>query len=73
MSKKDTWSYDWSWTQPYVAMNEFYINNDSKEQKILEELALLDSIDEKVQNQLTYPEAQCIIADIMMKRKPNND
>ena len=72
MSKKGTWSYDWSWTQPYVAMNEFYIN-DSKEQKIQEELALLDSIDEKVQNQLTYPEAQRIIADIMMKRKPNND
>jgi len=35
-----------------------------------EELDLLDSIDEDVQNMLTYPEAQSIIAKIMKQRSP---
>ncbi len=21
----NTWSYDWSWTQPYVSMNDFFL------------------------------------------------
>tara|TARA_B100000900_G_C20594052_1_gene722656 strand:+ start:1106 stop:1348 length:243 start_codon:yes stop_codon:yes gene_type:complete len=75
MSKKETWSYDWSWTQPYVSMEEFFnskpvrelAQKNSQEDATLKEISLLDSIDENVQNMLTYPEAESILNKIMKK------
>lgn len=68
MSKKDTWSYDWSWTQPYVSMNEFFqgreVRDIMKEQKTEKELALLDSIDESVNEMLTFPDVEAILNKI---------
>ena len=73
----NTWSYDWSWTQPQVSMNDFFQGKECSEiydaLSVEQELDALDKADEAVQNMLTYPEAQCIIADIMMKRKGKND
>jgi hypothetical protein len=77
MSKKETWSYDWSWTQPYVSMEGFFnskpvrelAQKNSQEDATLKEMSLLDSIDENVQNMLTYPEAESILNKI--KKKEN--
>ena len=66
MSKKETWSYSFEWTQPYVEMQGFF----GKEQKIVprietsNELARLDFLEEEVQNMLTYPDADAIIKKI---------
>tara|TARA_B100001094_G_scaffold190145_1_gene184180 strand:- start:1058 stop:1279 length:222 start_codon:yes stop_codon:yes gene_type:complete len=66
MSKKETWSYSFEWTQPYVEMQGFF----DKEQKIdprietSNELARLDFLEEEVQNMLTYPDAEAIIKKI---------
>ena len=72
------WSYDWSWTQPYVNMEGFGSFNDAykglssgdiyqkmqEEQATQKEMALLASIDEEVQNMLTYPDAEAILNKI---------
>jgi len=66
MSKKETWSYSFEWTQPYVEMHSFF----DKEQKIdprietSNELSRLDFLEEEVQNMLTYPDAEAIIKKI---------
>lgn len=84
MSKSNgKWSYDFSWTQPYVNMEGFGLFRQQfkgmtseevyQDLSVKAEIDRLDETDENVQNMLTYPEAQRIIADIMMKRKPNND
>ena len=75
MSKKDTWSYDWSWTQPYVSMNEFFqgkeVRDIMKERAVEQELDSLDRADETVQNMLTYPDAEAILNKI--KEESKND
>lgn len=69
--------YSITWTQPYQSLNEFFQGQNCREiynrLTLEEEIDALDKVDEVVQNMLTYPEAQCIIADIMMQRKPQND
>ena len=37
------------------------------------EIARLDFLEQEIQNMLTYPDAERIIADIMNGRKPQND
>jgi len=68
MSKKDVWSYDWSWTQPYVSMNEFFQGKECREiyQDLSnqEELDRLDKTDETVDKMLTYPDAEAILNKI---------
>ena len=72
------WSYDFSWTQPYVNMEGFGSFNEQykglssgdiyqkmqEEETTAKEMALLASIDEEVQNMLTYPDAEAIINKI---------
>lgn len=69
--------YSASWTQPYVSLNAFFQGRECREiydaLSVEQELDALDKADEAVQNMLTYPEAERIIADIMMKRKGKND
>jgi len=55
-----SWTYDWSWTQPYVSMNEFFQGQSSVE----EEINLLDKIDEDVQKMLTFPDVEAILNKI---------
>jgi len=68
MSKKETWSYDWSWTQPYTSMDEFFGGQSCQE--IYEDLSVeaeidaLEKTDEVVQNMLTYPDAEAILNKI---------
>lgn len=80
MSKSNgKWSYDFSWTQPYVNMEGFGLFSEQfkgmnseevyQDLSVKEEIDRLDETEETVQNMLTYPEAQSIIADIMKQRK----
>jgi len=55
-----SWTYDWSWTQPYVSMNEFFQGQSSVE----EEINRLDKIDEDVQKMLTFPDVEAILNKI---------
>ena len=49
----------YSWKQPYLSMNhEVYVPREILVQR---ELDLLDEIDRRVQNLLTYPDAERII------------
>jgi hypothetical protein len=73
MSKPNgKWSYDFSWTQPYVNMEGFGLFSNPKEQferttqkeqsiTVSNELARLDFLEEEIQNMLTYPDAERII------------
>jgi len=73
MSKKETWSYDWSWTQPYTSMNEFFQGKDCREiykaLTVEQELDRLDQTDEAIQNMLTYPDAESILNKIKEESK----
>lgn len=75
MSKPNgKWSYDFSWTEPYKKMEGFglwdnpYIREvaqkNAKEQKVETELALLESTDKRIDEMLTYPEAEAIVNKI---------
>lgn len=57
MSKKETWSYDFSWTQPYVAMNGFYNTKSEAEQ----EIERLNETDRAVDLMDRYPDAEAMI------------
>lgn len=73
MSKKETWSYDWSWTQPYVSMNEFFQGKECKDinhaLSLEDEIDALDKADEMVDKMLTYPDAEAILNKIKEQRK----
>jgi len=73
----NTWSYDCSWTQPYVSMNDFFQGKDCREiyeaLSVEKELDALDKIDKRVDEMLTFPEAEAIIKRIMNKRGDSND
>lgn len=58
MSKKNTWSYDFSWTQPYPAMNGFYSPTPNPAH---EELKRLDLVDEWINTMDRYPDAEAMI------------
>ena len=69
MSKPNgKWSYDFSWTQPYVSMNEFFggkeVRDIMKERAVEQELDSLDRADEAVQNMLTFPDVEAILDKI---------
>ena len=63
-----SWTYDWSWTQPYVSMNEFFQGKDCREiyeaLSVKEEIDRLDKIDEDVQKMLTFPDVEAILNKI---------
>ena len=69
----NTWSYDFSWTQPYVSMNDFFQGKECREIfediSIEQELDRLDQTDEIVQNMLTYPDAEAILNKITKEMK----
>ena len=69
----NTWSYDWSWTQPYVSMNDFFQGKECSEiydaLSVEQELDALDKADEAVQNMLTFPEADAILNKIRKESK----
>jgi hypothetical protein len=69
MSKANgKWSYDWSWTQPYVSMNEFFQGKECREiyeaLTVEQELDRIDQTDEMVDKMLTYPDAEAILNKI---------
>jgi hypothetical protein len=74
MSKPNgKWSYDFSWTQPYVNMEGFGLFSDPKEQidqSTQKELDRIASTDKLVDEMLTYPEAEAILNKI---KEANND
>ena len=59
------------WTQPYVSMDAFNLGDNqfiravaqkaAQEEALKKEMALLDEIDARVQNQLTFPDVEAII------------
>ena len=68
MSNKKTWTYSFEWTQPYVAMNEFYIEKENKIDPRIEtanELARLDFLEDEVQTMTSYPDAERVLANIL--------
>lgn len=71
----NTNSYSFSWTQPYVAMNEFYIPKENKVDPRLElanELATLDLADKRVDEMLTFPDAERILNKLRNSRGQND-
>lgn len=68
MAKPNTWSYDWSWTQPYVSMNEFFQGKDCRDifqrLSVEEEIDRLNKTDETIDKMLTYPDAEAILNKI---------
>ena len=48
MSKKDTWSYDFSWTQPYVEMQGFFTPKEQVDHSTRKELDRIASIDKQI-------------------------
>jgi hypothetical protein len=73
MSKPNgKWSYDFSWTQPYVNMEGFGLFSDPKEQceqTTQQELDALDRADEVVQTMLTFPDVDRILNKIKKESK----
>ena len=61
MSKKETWSYDWSWTQPYVEMQGFFKPKEQVDQTTQKELDRIASIDKKIDLMDRYPDAEAMI------------
>ena len=61
MSKKETWSYDWSWTQPYVEMQDFYTPKEQVDQTTQKELDRIASIDKQIDLMDRYPDAEAMI------------
>ena len=65
MSKPNgKWSYDFSWTQPYVNMEGFGLFSDPKEQverSTQKELDRIASIDKEIDLMDRYPDAEAMI------------
>ena len=61
MSKKDTWSYDFSWTQPYIEMQGFFTPKEQVDQTTRKELDRIASIDEQIDLMDRYPDAEAMI------------
>lgn len=75
MSEKKFGPIDFSWTQPYVSMNDFFQGKECREiyeaLSVEKELDALDKADEAVQNMLTYPDAEAIINKVI--KETGND
>ena len=71
MSKKDVWSYDWSWTQPYVSMNEFFQGKECKDiyhaLSVEDEIDAMEKIDDKLSQMTSYPDAEAAIKKAMQR------
>ena len=61
MSKKDTWSYDFSWTQPYIEMQGFFTPKEQGDQTTRKELDRIASIDKQIDLMDRYPDAEAMI------------
>ena len=61
MSKKDTWSYDFSWTQPYIEMQGFFTPKEQVDQTTRKELDRIASIDKQIDLMDRYPDAVAMI------------
>lgn len=61
MSKKDTWSYDFSWTQPYIEMQGFFTPKEQVDQTTRKELDRIASIDKQIDLMDRYPDAEVMI------------
>ena len=61
MSKKDTWSYDFSWTQPYVEMQGFFTPKEQVDHSTRKELDRIVSIDKQIDLMDRYPDAEAMI------------
>ena len=61
MSKKDTWSYDFSWTQPYIEMQGFLTPKEQVDQTTRKELDRIASIDKQIDLMDRYPDAEAMI------------
>ena len=61
MSKKDTWSYDFSWTQPYIEMKGFFTPKEQVDQTTRKELDRIASIDKQIDLMDRYPDAEAMI------------
>tara|TARA_B100001121_G_C18604148_1_gene580973 strand:- start:736 stop:969 length:234 start_codon:yes stop_codon:yes gene_type:complete len=68
MSKEDwkrnedgKWSYDWSWTQPYVEMQGFFTPKEQVDQTTRKEMDRIASIDKQIDLMDRYPDAEAMI------------
>tara|TARA_B100000683_G_scaffold272357_1_gene315388 strand:+ start:406 stop:618 length:213 start_codon:yes stop_codon:yes gene_type:complete len=61
MSKKETWSYDFSWTQPYVEMQGFFTPKEQVDHSTRKELDRIASIDKQIDLMDRYPDAEAMI------------
>ena len=61
MSKKDTWSYDFSWTQPNIEMQGFFTPKEQVDQTTRKELDRIASIDKQIDLMDRYPDAEAMI------------
>ena len=61
MSKKETWSYDFSWTQPYVKMQGFFTPKEQVDHSTRKELDRIASIDKQIDLMDRYPDAEAMI------------
>ena len=61
MSKKDTWSYDFSWTQPYIEMQGFFTPKEQVDHSTRKELNRIASIDKQIDLMDRYPDAEAMI------------
>ena len=61
MSKKETWSYDFSWTQPYVEMQGFFTPKEQVDQTTQKELDRIASIDKEIDLMDRYLDAEAMI------------
>ena len=61
MSKKETWSYDFSWTQPYVEMQGFFTPKEQVDHSTRKELNRIASIDKQIDLMDRYPDAEAMI------------
>ena len=58
----DKWSYDFSWTQPYVNMQGFWI--DPNHTEVLNELDRLDFLEQEIAEMTEYNLAKELIDGI---------
>jgi len=61
MSKKETWSIDFSWTQPYVEMQGFFTPKEQVDHSTRKELDRIASIDKQIDLMDRYPDAEAMI------------
>jgi len=57
------WQINYSWTQPYLPTS--YNPFEERKATVAEEMIRIEAVDNIVQNQLTYPDAERIINTIM--------